>query len=573
MAYEVLARKWRPRQFDDVVGQEHVTRTLRNAIETDRLAHAYLFVGPRGIGKTSMARIFAKALNCAKGSGSTPCDKCDSCLEIAAGTNLDVLEIDGASNNRVDEIRELRETVKFTPSGGKFRIYIIDEVHMLTVSAFNALLKTLEEPPPHVKFIFCTTEPDKILATILSRCQRFDFRRIPVGLIVERLELIAKSENMKVQEDAMLAIARGSDGGLRDAESALDQLVSFCGEKISEEDVLSVFGLVARGTLEKLAAMVLEGDVAGLIRTVAELDESGKDLQRLVLELMGHFRDLLVCLHVDSPSEILDLMAGQVEVLKAQAASTNAGRAIRVAGILAEAEERMKNALSKRTLLETSLIRCARAASVVSIDEILAKINSIETGQPRTASPELPAVSAEEEPAKATAKVREATAQYVARAASESELRLLSEKWSEVIDRAAKVSVVVRSSLVDARPIAVEGDMVTIAFETECASEQKNLEVPRNRKALEHALGNVVRRDVRVAFTTQEGVVTQEIPNEGEPAVSAPPEEGGAGEEPAGKTTKSDGKRRKKTHREWADDPSVQQALDMFNGTIVEVRE
>ena len=238
MAYEVLARKWRPQQFDDVVGQEHVTQTLKNAITSERVAHAYLFVGPRGVGKTSTARIFAKALNCEKGPTATPCDKCDSCREITAGNSLDVLEIDAASNTGVDNVRDLRENVRYAPARGPFKIYIIDEVHMLSVAAFNALLKTLEEPPAHVKFIFATTEPQKVPATILSRCQRFDLRRISMSDIVERLSEIAEAEKIEIDEDALLAIARGAEGGLRDAESALDQFIAFRGKTSAKKTSL-----------------------------------------------------------------------------------------------------------------------------------------------------------------------------------------------------------------------------------------------------------------------------------------------------------------------------------------------
>jgi DNA polymerase III subunit gamma/tau len=254
MAYEVLARKWRPQQFADVVGQNHVTQTLQNAITAKRIAHAYLFVGPRGTGKTSLARLFAKALNCKTGPTITPCDVCDSCREITAGISLDVQEIDGASNNSVEQVRELRDNVKFAPTHGKYKIYIIDEVHMLSTAAFNALLKTLEEPPAHVKFFFATTEAHKVLPTIVSRCQRFDLRRIPVALIIERLNLIANEEKVSLDSDAALAIARGAEGGLRDAESALDQLIAFRGETIAETDVLAVFGLVSRQTLELLSS-------------------------------------------------------------------------------------------------------------------------------------------------------------------------------------------------------------------------------------------------------------------------------------------------------------------------------
>ncbi len=249
VSYQVFARKYRPQTFDDLVGQAHVVRTLKNAVEQNRLAHAYLFVGQRGIGKTSTARILAKALNCIHGPTVKPCGVCDSCKEITGGNSLDVLEIDGASNNGVEQVRELRDNVRYAPSKGHFKIYIIDEVHMLTSAAFNALLKTLEEPPPHVKFIFATTEPQKVLPTILSRCQRFDLHRIPANLIADHLQYIAKNEKVTLAPAAAHAIARGADGGLRDAESMLDQLVAFCGEKIEEQDVLNVFGFTSEQTV------------------------------------------------------------------------------------------------------------------------------------------------------------------------------------------------------------------------------------------------------------------------------------------------------------------------------------
>ncbi|MBP1590002.1 MAG: DNA polymerase III subunit gamma/tau, partial [Kiritimatiellae bacterium] len=266
MSYEVLARKWRPQRFGDVVGQEHVIGTLSRAIAAGRVAHAYLLVGPRGTGKTTTARILAKALNCPnRGPDGEPCGTCDSCREITAGTSLDVIEIDAASNNGVDEIRELRDNVRYAPTRGPYKIYIIDEVHMLSTGAFNALLKTLEEPPAHAKFFLATTDVHKVPNTILSRCQRFDLRRIGLKDIAGRLREIAEAEGWKVSEGALTAIARGAEGGLRDAESALDQIVSFRGTTIEEQDVLDVFGLVSWATVGKLAGAVLGNDARTIL--------------------------------------------------------------------------------------------------------------------------------------------------------------------------------------------------------------------------------------------------------------------------------------------------------------------
>src|SRR5499427_4629991 len=294
MSYQVIARKYRPQRFSDVVGQEHVTQTLARAIEQKRVAHAYLFCGPRGTGKTTIARIFAKCLNCTGGPKVDFDDKDPRCQEIAEGRSLDVLEIDGASNNGVEQVRELRETCKYAPASARFKIYIIDEVHMLSTAAFNALLKTLEEPPEHVKFMFATTDPEKVLPTILSRCQRFDLRRIPAKLIAEHLAYIAKKEKVKIDAAALHAIARGAEGALRDAESTLDQLISFCVDKLEEPDVLSMFRLTAQSQILEMSRAVLAGEVETALRQLNDLANHGKDLGRLLSDLLNHFRNLLV---------------------------------------------------------------------------------------------------------------------------------------------------------------------------------------------------------------------------------------------------------------------------------------
>ena len=404
MAYEVLARKWRPKHFADVIGQEHVTRTLINAIESGRVAHAYLFVGPRGIGKTTLSRIFAKALNCSSTPDATPnpCDTCANCQEIMAGTSLDVVEIDAASNNGVDSIRNIRETARFAPANSRYKIFIVDEVHMLSIGAFNALLKTLEEPPPHVKFIFATTEFDKLPATIVSRCQRFDLRRIPTALIVSTLAKICASEGVTASEDALLAIARGAEGGMRDALSALDQIISFKGTDVTEADILSVFGLVSRAQIEKMATAILKGDMAGGLKLVDELDSNGKDLTRLVLELLGHFRNLIVFQQLGKESaNILDVTPEQLKTLAAQAPLADSGRVLRVAEHLVGLESTIRHSLSRRTVFETALLRCCRATSTVTLDQVIRQISSI--GPVTAADLPAPATPAAAAPASAAA--------------------------------------------------------------------------------------------------------------------------------------------------------------------------
>src|SRR5271168_1535900 len=377
MSYQVIARKYRPQRFEDVVGQEHVTQTLGNAIAQKRIAHAYLFVGPRGTGKTTIARIFAKCLNCTDGPKADFPEDDPKAKEIADGRSMDVMEIDGASNRGIDEVRELRETVKYVPASSRFKIYIIDEVHMMTKEAFNALLKTLEEPPAHVKFMFATTEPEKILPTILSRCQRFDLRRIPAALIVKHLEQIAKKEEVKIDRAALHAIARGADGGMRDAESTLDQLISFCGDKIEEADVLSMFGLAAQSQILGLSKAVLAGEVLTALTQLDELARGGKDLGRLLGDLLNHFRNLLIYQVSRGDLNLLEASEAEVAALKEQAPLANTESFTRILEVLADAELRLRDAASKKILMEVSLLRAIEARNALPIDAVLKQLNQL----------------------------------------------------------------------------------------------------------------------------------------------------------------------------------------------------
>ncbi len=372
MSYLVLARKWRPGTFEEVVGQRHVTRTLANAIKNDRVAHAFLFTGSRGVGKTSCARILARALNCDNGGPTPePCGSCPTCTEIIAGRSVDVFEIDGASNNGVEQVRELRDSVKFVSSRGKRKIYIIDEVHMLTTAAFNALLKTLEEPPEHVLFIFATTEPHKIPDTILSRCQRHDFKRIPEGEIVEAIARIADAEGLEVERAALHHIAREAKGGMRDSLSLLDQVIAFCGQNIAEAEAREVLGIADRSVLFELLRCILQGDGARALSIVDELFRYGLDLQKFAAELARHLRDMMVVKVCPQPETLVDLPAAEIQLAAELVRDVPPAGLHRLFNALLQGAEEIARSQFPKLLFEMTLLRLCEQGPTMPLSQVL----------------------------------------------------------------------------------------------------------------------------------------------------------------------------------------------------------
>ncbi len=382
MAYQVLARKWRPQTFGEVVGQEPITRTLQNALAAGRVAHAFLFSGPRGVGKTSVARILAKALNCEAGPTPEPDNTCENCVEITNGSSLDVLEIDGASNRGIDEVRDLREKIKYVPARGKYKVYIIDEVHMLTKEAFNALLKTLEEPPSHAVFILATTEPHKVPVTILSRCQRYDFRRIPTALIEAHLAKLAGQEGWSIDAEGLALVARAAEGGLRDAQGFLDQVVTFGGETVTASEIARILGVTDRGALLRALKAIVARDGAGLLGLTEELYNQGHDLRRLYQDLLQYARHLLLAGLYPEARTLAPVADSEWDELTRLARQTPALHLHNLLSVLLQGEEELRRAPQPRLALEVLLLRLIHLEPLVPLDAWLSRLERLEARLP-----------------------------------------------------------------------------------------------------------------------------------------------------------------------------------------------
>lgn len=625
MAYQVIARKYRPQRFEHVVGQDHVTRTLSHAIEKNRIAHAYLFCGPRGTGKTTLARIFAKCLNCTDGPRTDFPDSDERCLEIAEGRSLDVLEIDGASNRGIEEIRELRDTVRYAPATAKFKIYIIDEVHMLTKEAFNALLKTLEEPPEHAKFMFATTEPEKVLPTILSRCQRFDLRRIPTALIAKHLAEIATKEGVAVDENALQAIARGADGGMRDAESTLDQLISFCGEKIVEADVLSMFGMASRDQVLSLAQAMVAGETLSVLQLVETLTSEGKELGRLLVDLLGFFRSLMLYQLAQENAELVAVSESELAVIRKLSGKLTPDRLTGLLDELSDCDYRLKGASAKRIFFEVSLVKAMNSLQAVPLNEVLKTLNDLKSdsgsvsedtsgranapkprpaarddapstsvppppppaapapapapkpvvSKPESAPPATSPASPPPQPVRAVTPASRESAESSepttsASPATDASLDLAAV-WSKALAFIESRSRFTHSYLKVGRPMRLEGRLMVVGIPPQAEGNIALLEGGKNPAMLSEALSEaglsgsqlrfVVAPELEAAFEEQQAAKAAEVQQ---------PAQSGAGSRTQSPEATESGAPLAVDLADFRNDPLITEALDIFKGQIVQ---
>ncbi len=542
MTYVVLARKWRPMVFEDVVGQEHVTRTLMNALKNQRIAHAYIFAGPRGIGKTTTARLLAKAVNCEKQPAVNPCNECAQCRSITEGHSMDVIEIDGASNRGIDEIRNLRENIRFAPASARYKIYIIDEVHMLTKEAFNALLKTLEEPPAHAIFIFATTEIHRVPLTILSRCQRFDFKRIPVPKIQKQLAKITRAEKIDIDDEALLLISRKADGSMRDAESILDQLISFSDGKLTGEVVRQSLGLIDQETYFEFTDLLKEKDSAKILEYATRIINSGHDLIDFVQGLQEHFRNFLIAAALKS-TRTLDVSDYHRKRYEEEASRFKEKDLIHYIQIIRDAETEIKYSSFPQLTLEMLLFKIAHKPPTVEIEEILALLEKFRkepvikpagaapgggggsvpsTGKTASGKTSTPATySTAQKTASATSgsgtvgefrelekglsglenlKKPESESQVQPSEREIQNIEEIKQLWPEIVEKVKAQKIALGSFLQDGIPYALENRVIVIAYDKDAEFHREHVE--KNRKIIENVLKNDFGISLSISFRT-----------------------------------------------------------------------
>ena len=530
MSYQVLARKWRPQRFEDVVGQETVTKTLKNAIESDRMAHAFLFSGVRGVGKTSTARILAKALNCGKGPTPTPCGECDSCQEVASASSVDVLEIDAASNTGVDNIRELRESVRYGTARDRFKIFIIDEVHMLSNAAFNALLKTLEEPPAHVKFILATTQYEKIPVTIVSRCQQFDFKPIPFRLITERLKLISQEEEIEISDYALNAIVSAAQGSMRDAQSGLDRIIAFSGKQISDEDARTLLGVVDERAVLAVVDAVVDNDAKSLISQVEDLANSGIGPQSFCRKLIQHVRNLMVCQVTGWDEQLLNLADAHKDAVLEQAGKVSQLDLIRFYDLLNCTDGDLRWNSHPWVHLELTLVKLVELSRLPTVEEVIGQLSSgtpisapdrsqqpppgpLPTTQPSSDRKAKPAVSAQEPAVTEEGKEDPQDEQALPETRSAGSPGQ-DETMAHLFAAVQLESIGLYSSLQHASQATLDEGKLSILFSQKEAIHHQLVSKPDNQDRLSKLCGKIVGSDPQVEILLGEPTADREDPTD-----------------------------------------------------------
>jgi DNA polymerase III subunit gamma/tau len=540
MDYQVSARKHRPMTFAEVTGQTHVVRTLTNALASGRTAHAYLFSGMRGVGKTTMARILAKALNCEKGPTPTPCLACASCREIGAGTSFDVMEIDGASSNSVDDVREMRETVKTAPARGRYRVYIIDEVHMLSTAAFNALLKTLEEPPAHVVFVFATTEAHKIPQTVLSRCQHFTFRRIPRREVVDTLKRVTSAEGITIDDRSLSALARASDGSLRDALSLLDQAVAFGGKRVEADHLMILLGAVPHELLRGVVDAVLARDAAGTLKALAAVQDHGCDVRQFCGELMEHVRNLLVAKIVPDAGDLIELGPDEQGEIKADAARLTVDHIQDMFRIFLQAEDGIRASQYPWFVVEMAAVRACRVGQ-----------EQAPPAPPRSET-KVARAGSESGPASAPGSERPQPKPIHEVPPPSARQEPVNLDWEAVVARVLAERPNIGAFLEESGLVGVAGDLVTVGFPAAAGTSMKMMQQESYQQAVAEACSALAGRRLRVCVVSLEN--------------------GTAAPTAAQLRQEREATRERHLRDEALANPLVQEALSVFGGEVKEVR-